>query len=330
VTLTKEQIELRRMRIGASEIGAVLGIDKYRTPLQLWMDKKGMAREHNGAHLGWGHDVEGAILRNYARRNGYELLPSPGTMAHPTLPHLCATPDGLAVRNGVVRDVQAKNVEEHHVREWGEPGTSDAPLFYVAQVTVELGILRGQMHDLDDGGDIAVSFGGRPPVGYPIPFNVELFGNLSEAASKFVRDYLETNKPPPLEGDRAALEYVKRRFAKSTGELLEPTSEAQHLVARLRLLKEDAAEHEKEIEEAQAQLCALIGDALGFDGLCTWSVVKEQRKAFTDWPMVAQHLAVKAGVSQEQVKQLVADLTREEVVKESYRRLSLAKERKSK
>lgn len=331
MSLTAQQLEMRRYRIGASEIGAVLGIDKRRTRLQLWMDKKGLSRQSNADdHRSWGIDVESAILRNYARRSGYQLLEAPGSLAHPTLP-LVATPDGLAVKHSRVRDIQAKNVQEYNVHEWGEPGTSQAPLFYVAQVIVELGVLYAQpdMH-LDDEGDIAASFGGRPPLGYPIPFNVELFGNLAEAAAKFVRDHLETDKPPQLEGDRAALEYVKRRFSTSTGELRQPTPEAVNLVARLRSLKADASTREETIEAVQAELCALIGDAQGIEGLCNWSVVKEQRKERTDWPMVIERLAADHHIPREAVNLAVGIHTREEVVKESYRRLTLAKERNGK
>lgn len=329
--LSPEQMELRRMRIGASEVGAVIGVDPYRTPLQLWMTKKGLARKSNADdHRSWGADVESAILQNYARRNGYHLLEAPGSLVHPTLP-LVATPDGLAARNGRVRNIQAKNCEEHHASKWGEPGTSNVPLFYLSQVVVELGVLYAQsdLH-LDDEGDIAVSFGGRPPLGYPIPFDAELFGNLAEAASRFVRDHLETDIPPKLEGDRAALEYVKRRFSTSTGEVLPPTPEARDLATRLRTLKADASAKESEIEVLQAQLCALIGEAQGFEGLCSWSVVKEQRKARTDWPMVVETLASAKEIPRAEVQTCIATFTREEVVKESYRRLTLAKERNGK
>lgn len=331
MSLTAQQQELRRYRIGASEIGAVLGIDKRRTRLQLWMDKKGLSRQSNADdHRSWGLDVESAILRNYARRNGYQLLDSPGSLAHPTLP-LVATPDGLAAKHGRVRDIQAKNVQEYNVHEWGEPGTTNAPLFYVAQVVIELGVLHAQSDlSIEDEGDIAASFGGRPPLGYRVPFNAELFGNLAEAAAKFVRDHLETDKPPTLEGDRAALEYVKRRFATSTGELREPTPEAANLVARLRALKADASAREETIEAVQAELCALIGDAQGFDGLCTWSVVKEQRKTITNWPLVIEQLATDHRIPREAVKLAIGIHTREEVVKDSYRRLTLAKERNGK
>lgn len=327
--------DARADRIGASEIGAVLGIDHYRSPLKLFMGKKLEKKQRpKEDHRDWGNDVEPAILHNFARRNGYRLVEKIGLLTDPKRPHLCATPDGVGIRDGRARDLQAKNVEEHHTREWGEPGTSDAPLLYVAQVTIELGVLRARQEEIgapiDDDGDLVVSFGGRPPLGYPIPFNEELFGNLSEAAAKFVRDYLVPNKPPPIKGDPAALEYVKRRFAKSTGELLQPTDEAMALVNKLRLAKAEADADKTVIEQLQAQLCALIGNAYGFEGWCTWSVVKEQRSTITDWPMVVEKLANAGQFGREFVQKIVAEFTREEVTKESYRRLSLAKERKAK
>jgi len=340
MSLTAEQLEQRKTRVGASEIGAVLGIDKYRSPLKLFMQKTSeYDRRGREDHREWGSDVEPAILHNYARRHGYKLLPPPDSkprwpsLWHPTLPLIC-TPDGLGVRENRIRDLQAKNVEEHHTREWGEPGTTDAPLLYIAQVTVELGILRARQErfgfPIETAGDLAVSFGGRPPLGYPVPFNEELFGNLAEAAAKFVRDHLIPNKPPPIDGDPAALEYIKRTFAKSTGELLQPTQEAMELVNRLRLAKAEAEADETVIDQLQAQLCALIGEALGFEGWCTWSVVKEQRRTVTDWPLIVEQLVQRFGMHRDEVKALVVAHTREEVVKESYRRLSLAKERKGK
>jgi hypothetical protein len=203
--LTPEQLELRKNRIGASEIGAVLGIDPHRSPLQLWMDKKGMARQHDAAHLGWGLDVEAAILRNFSRRQGYEVLPAPGSLAHPFLPLVC-TPDGLVLHKGRVRETSSARTSRSTTR---ASGASPAPRRRRSSTwrrsrsssasceSAEMDLRAG-----DDEGDLAVSFGGRPPLGYPIPFNEELFGNLAEAAAKFVRDHLETDKPPPLEGDR--------------------------------------------------------------------------------------------------------------------------------
>jgi predicted phage-related endonuclease len=322
----------RENTIGASEIGAVLGKDRYMSPVQLFMrkkmEKKRRQQKKEPPHRDWGTDVEPAILTNFARRHGYELMPSPGWLPHPTLAIGC-TADGLGVKGGQIRVIQAKNIEEHHVREWGEPGTAEAPLSYVAQVTLEVGILRAHDDAIEGAGDIAACFGGRPPLGYPIPFNAELFGNLAQAAERFVRNYLIPNKPPPLEGDRAALEYVKRRWGTSTGELLEPTDKARELVVKLRELKAAGASAETDAEQLQAQLCALIGEAYGFEGLCTWGVVKEQRRTVINWPMVCEYLAGKAGLSRDEVKGLVTSWTTEEVVKESYRRLTLAKERKT-
>lgn len=324
----------RATRIGASEIAAVLGLDKYRSPVQLFMDKRRRqpSRPDPEDHRNWGLDMEPAILRNFARCEGYQLMRPPGLVTPVKVPHLCATPDGLGVKRGRVRDLQAKNVGEHHTREWGDPGTSWVPLVYLAQVTIELGVLRAGWdaeEQLEDEAELVVSFGGRAPVGYPVKFNPELFGNLSEAAERFVRDYLIPDKVPPLDGDRAALAFVRQEWRKSSGELLEPTAEATNLVGRLRVLKREIKKREWDHDDVQAKLCALIGSAYGFEGLCTWGVVPEQRQLVLDWRMVVENLIAMHQLDRQEIRALMEKWTHEEVTRESYRRLTLAKERQT-
>ena len=41
--LTPEQLERRRSSIGASDVAAILGLDPYRTGLDIWLQKRGLA-----------------------------------------------------------------------------------------------------------------------------------------------------------------------------------------------------------------------------------------------------------------------------------------------
>lgn len=270
-------MELRRTRIGSSEIGALLGIDPYKSALDVFMEKTLPPDGDGRSHQTWGLDLEPAIIRHHARHMNYELQSPPGSLVHPSLPLVC-TPDALALTDGGHRvAIQAKNDQGHGQTEWGEPGTDDAPLLYVAQVTVELGVLEGVHLDvLRD--DLVVSIRGAPPVCYPLKLNKDLFGEIGEVVCGWVRDHLDTGKPPDgSTQDRA--EYVRRKYAKHDLSLLEPTPHRQALVQAVSSLRASRKALEEELNGAENALKEEIGEASGIAGLCTWKSQKRSAHA---------------------------------------------------
>lgn len=276
MSLTPAQLEVRRTRIGSSETGAILGIDPYKSALDVFTSKTTSPSDNPKAHQDWGLDLEPAILVHHARRRRYVLLGSPGTVTHPTLP-LCATPDALASADGDPSvtscvDIQAKNDQGHGQLEWGEPETDAAPLIYVAQVTVELGVLRAAHHDVTHG-EIAVSIRGAPPVFYRVDFDENLFGDVAEICAKWKRDHLDTGIPPEGSPDATA-EYIRRRYAKHDENLLDPTPELIAMVTEVSYLRQQSKALESEQRAAENRLKAAIGERAGVAGLCTWRLQK--------------------------------------------------------
>lgn len=287
--LTREQIELRRTRIGSSEIGALLGIDPYKSAFDVFLEKALPIEEHREDHRSWGLDVEQAIIAHHIRKEGHTLLPAPGSLTHPTLPLVC-TPDALARTNGGhIIAIQAKNDAGHGQIEWGEPGTDDAPLLYVAQATVEIGVLIGSRHEIQRD-ELAVAIRGDPPVCFPIPFDADLFGELAETAARFVRDHILTGKPPPATPPERA-EYIKRRWSKDDGSLIEATPEIVAKVQKVAWLREQRGALLAELTDAENDLKEAIGDASGVAGLCTYKVQKGSTYQVTKKPCRVLRLA---------------------------------------
>lgn len=274
--LSLAQLELRRTRIGSSEVAALLGIDPYKSAFDVWMEKNLPPKPNDEDHRSWGLDMEPAILAHHVRKSGYALMDAPGSKIHPTLPLVC-TPDAIASpldKPGLI-DLQAKNDQGHGQIEWGEPGTDDAPLLYVAQVTIEVGVLRAVGIEVTHG-ELVVSLRGAPPVAYHIGFNAELFGDLAEICSKWKRDHLDTGKPPegsPME----VAEYIKRKYVKHTGDLLEPTAELATMVQAVATMRATRKAAEEECIASENHLKEAIGEAAGIAGLCTWE--SQTRKA---------------------------------------------------
>lgn len=274
--LSAAQMEMRRSRIGSSEVGAILGIDPYKSDYEVFADKTLPEEGQREDHRSWGMDLEPAILRHHARVRGYELLPPPGSLIHPALPLVC-TPDALALAGGGIVDLQAKNDQGHGQIEWGEPGTDDAPLLYVAQVTAEIGVLRAAGHNVSHG-ELAVTIRGAPPVAYRIDFREALFGDIAELCAKWVRDHLATGKPPKGTAPEVA-EYIRRKYARHDERVLEPTPELEALVQGVTCARSTCKAAEEAKTEAENALKNAIGDAAGIAGLCTWRAQKRAAHA---------------------------------------------------
>ena len=105
MSLTPEQIALRRNTLGASEIAAVCGLDPFRGPWDVWADKMGLDIREEFAESDMGHLFERPLLEHYSRKTGV-VLAYPETLIHPIHRWVSATPDGL----GSDRVVQVKVV----------------------------------------------------------------------------------------------------------------------------------------------------------------------------------------------------------------------------
>lgn len=91
-------LERRRGTVGASEVAAIMGEDRYRSAWGVWVDKVGGGPPNVDAEPGsppwWGLRDEPAILECYAAQTGRAIVATQVWCPHPTLP-LAATLDAL-------------------------------------------------------------------------------------------------------------------------------------------------------------------------------------------------------------------------------------------
>jgi hypothetical protein len=306
MSLSAERIEKGKFRVGASEIGALIldeqgePIHPYLSPLKLFQRKVGDDESETKRHLDWGNDLEQPILRAWARDNEVKLAGPAGlSMISARFKHLLATPDDFIEdggASGTLYSADAKNVQfrNKHLKEWGAPGTDDAPLLYVAQVAIQIEIAREVMKEANvaDRGYLIASLAGAPPDAWIFKRDTDLVGQMEELAARFVRDCLETGRPPDKWwNDPGASEYVKRRF-REANEVMRPSDPILRAmgeeVARLRKAKKEA---EAKCAAAEALLCSQIGDATGIEGVAKWTVIREARDVESNWEEIARDIA---------------------------------------
>lgn len=279
--LTAEQMEMRRTGMGGSEIGAVVGLNPYATPLDVYLAKVDGYEQPVSSAMERGIFLEAGVCAWYAHRTGAELR-EVGTIRHASRSIMLCTPDRLATKDGVTRDLSIK-VPGPNVREqWGEVWTDEIPLAYLVQLQWEDNILLSLGHDVSPEMHLAAPINGDLAV-YTIRRDVELQGVLVEAGERFWRDHVEKKVPPPLDGSDSATAWLARRFPRSRGAMVTATAQDEVLAAEFLEARTatDAAELRQEL--MAQRLKERIGDADGIEttvGKFTWRSNKNGVRSF--------------------------------------------------
>ncbi len=99
----EEWLELRREGIGGSDMGAILGINKYSSPLKVYLDKVENIREDlsNNPAVKKGKDLESLIrtlyVTPYLGEKGYSVRSLQHILVNKNYPWIRANLDGIAV-----------------------------------------------------------------------------------------------------------------------------------------------------------------------------------------------------------------------------------------
>ena len=193
--LTETQRQARRLGIGGSDAAAVLGLSKFKTPLQVYLDKIGQAPPREfGEEVEWGNRLEDDVLDAYRDRMGVDVVPGV-FLASDTHKFMLANLDGLA-SNG--RVVEVKMVGYRSMHEWGDEGSDFVPTDYLCQAQHYL-IVSGA-----PACDMAVLFGGQRLAIYTIAPDPEFHQLLIEREAEFWR-HVETRTPPPAIAEDARI-----------------------------------------------------------------------------------------------------------------------------
>ena len=136
----EEWLDLRKGGIGGSDAGAVMGLNKYTSPLKLYRIKKGTYAEpdQDNVYMRKGKDLEGLIFEKYVKTdpdlNKYTVLHPEHMFINMQYPWLRANCDGLAVGVSDHIVIEIKWVSEWAEVNWDGEDYCGIPASYYAQV----------------------------------------------------------------------------------------------------------------------------------------------------------------------------------------------------
>jgi putative phage-type endonuclease len=122
-----EWLEWRKKGIGGSDVSVVCGINKYKAPIELWMEKTGqMPHQEAGEPAYWGTVLEDIVRAEFTKRTGIKVSPVNQILQSEAHPFMLANLDGTCEHSEYGPCVfEAKTASAYLAGDW-EDGTPDS------------------------------------------------------------------------------------------------------------------------------------------------------------------------------------------------------------
>ena len=279
----------RPLGLGGTDIGAILGLSPYKTPLELWSELVSGEQPANRdlIHLRFGQHAESFIASEYERATDlFTVIHSP-TMFHKKHGFMFGhvdrfvleTPDTPAVVDGTItanKLLECKTSSAFSKNDWGEPGTDQVPPLYLVQCAWYMAITECQSADL------AVLIGNSDFRIYTIKRDLELEGLILSHAQHFWHEHVLCKKPPePISVQDASILFPKEAPNSSVlanEEILQSITAYRKACTKSQTLSD-------ECEKLKLEILNYMGHAekltLGSKTLATWKCAKSSARIDT-------------------------------------------------
>ena len=290
----------RSKYIGGSDIGAILGLSRFRSRLEVWMEKTGKeTKKLDSLPLRFGAFAESFVASEYARSTSFELIHDESIYIHPQHSFMSAHVDRFVLEGGAAsststptRILECKTANPFTSGEWGEVGSDEVPMSYLCQCIWYMAITNINKVDL------AVLFGNRDFRIYEITRDLELEAVILQKASLFWSDYVLKDIAPPVSSEQDCQTLFKKSDSTKS---IEAKAETLLITQRLKLLNSEINVREEEISSIKQNIMNQMGEAetLTYQGkvLATWKAPKpsfrlDSKALETDHPQIASNYKI--------------------------------------
>lgn len=248
--------ELRRRGIGGSDIAAIVGLNPWKSAIEVWAEKTGLTvpTQPNEASE-WGKKLEDVVARHFAERRGCRVRRVNAVLQHPRNPILIADLDRLVYAipgESGEAVLEVKTTSAHLADLWAD---DQVPEWVLLQVQHYLGVTGL------DRAYVAALIGGNRYVEREVHRDDELIEQLEQMATEWWRRHVEEGIPPEPDGSAASSNILRRLYPTVERPAVDLPESAEELIREY----EEALRAEKEAAErkeaAANRLKALMQDA---------------------------------------------------------------------
>ncbi len=210
-------LEVRRGGVGSSDAAAAVGLNPYKSQLQLWMEKTGRAGslpvvdpQDDMSPMYWGALLEPIVAAHYTRRTGNRVRRINAVLQHPQHPWMLANIDREVMGAADVQILECKTAGIQGAWLWRD----GVPEYVQLQVMHQLAVTGKQA------ADVAVLIGGQELQIFRIERDDTMIAQLIELERQFW-GYVERDQQPPADGSDSADMALRALYPRDTGATLD-------------------------------------------------------------------------------------------------------------
>lgn len=219
----EDWLEARKRGIGGSDAAAAVGLNPFKSQLELWLEKTGrdalLSKPDPNDTLEpvyWGSLLEPIVAAAYTQHTGHRVRRVNAILQHPAHPFMLANLDREVVGVPGVQILECKTAGEFGVRHW----KSGVPEYVQLQVQHQLAVAG------KPAADVAVLMCGQALEVHRIERDDALIAQLIELEARFWH-YVETDSPPPGDGSESADRALRCLYPRDTGATVDFSDDRQ-------------------------------------------------------------------------------------------------------
>lgn len=269
--LDREQwLAVRQQGIGSSDAAAAVGLNPYKSQLELWLEKTGQApaigpdKDDDTSPTYWGTLLEPIVAAQYTRKSGNRVRRVNAVLAHPEYSWMLANLDREVVGSPEVQILECKTAGLNGARLWRD----GVPEYVQLQVLHQLAVTGKQA------ADVAVLVCGQELRIHRIVRDETMIGQLVALESAFWQSVID-KVPPSPDGSDSADRALRTLFPRDQGSTVvlagdAPMDAAFDELLGLRQLLDQQEQRANELRQQIQQRMADATKAVFTAGTVTW------------------------------------------------------------
>ena len=243
----------RQKGIGGSDAGAIMGVNKWKTAFQVYVEKTEDINEvqETSEAAYWGSNLEELVAKEFTRRTGKKVRRDNRHLVHKDYPFMIGNIDRRIVGENSI--LECKTTSAFGAKDWeGE----EIPPSYILQCQHYMAITEA------DKCYMAVLIGGQKFLMKEIYRDKELIDLIIAAEKDFWTQHVEKRIPPELDGSYAADKYLKGKYPKTNSSLeVGLKAEYKEKISKYIRLRDNIKALEEEAKTIENNIKHQLGEA---------------------------------------------------------------------
>lgn len=221
----EDWLKERRNSIGGSDVGALLGMNPYRSPFTVWAEKTGQLPEQpDNEAMRQGRDLEDYVAKRFTERSGKRVERYNYLLRNAACPHLHANIDrrvvgekaGLECKTASALNMKAyvggQFPESYYAQCVSYLAVTGWERWYLAALVLNKAFFVYQLTTVEY--DITPEW-----CDGSVYVPQEEVSTLCEFAGDFWERYVETGTPPPVDGASSTTQAIQSLFCEDSSEI---------------------------------------------------------------------------------------------------------------